>query len=125
MTMIPSAVTPHFDFRGTRFTGLAAPSRGACETAVWRVRIPGGTGAGTTHQLSREEILVALSGSAVARIGDASHPFTAGDAVIVPAFTDFTLDVEGAEPFEAVAVLPVGGRVILPGTAPFTPAWAQ
>ena len=29
------------------------------------------------------------------------------------------------EPFEAVAVMPVGGRATIPGEAPFVPPWAE
>jgi hypothetical protein len=44
-------------------------------------------------------------------------------AVSLP-FVDFRLDNPGDVPFEAISVLPVGGRAMLPGRAPFTPPWA-
>ena len=124
MPHITAADAPKFNLHGTEFTGLAAPSRGATETAAWRLVVPVGNAHGVTHQLTREEILVALRGSATARIGDTEHVFRAGDAIVIPAFTDFVLGNPGAEPFEAVAIFPVGGRAIMPGAAPFTPPWA-
>ena len=124
MTFIAGAAAPSFDFNGVNFTGLAAPSRGATENAVWRLKVgPASISAGP-HQLSREEILVALSGAAIAQIGEERHAFAAGDTIIIPAFVDFALDNPGDQPFEAIAIFPVGGRAILPGTAPFTPPWA-
>ena len=125
MPHIPAASAKAHDFDGVRFTALASPSRGARENAVWRVRLPAGSRSATTHQLSREEILVALSGTARATIDGEEHDFAAGDAIIIPAFVDFRLDNPGGQPFEAVAVLPVGGRAMLANTAPFTPPWAQ
>ncbi|MEO8882202.1 MAG: cupin domain-containing protein [Devosia sp.] len=124
MTLISAASAPVHDFDGVIFTGLAAPSRGASENAVWRVKLPAGRMSDATHQLSREEILVAVQGSGVATIGEIRHDFSAGDTIVVPAFVDFKLDNPGDMPFEAIAILPVGGRAIMPGVAPFTPPWA-
>jgi len=124
MAFIAAADAPSFDFNGVNFTGLAAPSRGSAENAVWRVKLPAGTLSEGPHQLSREEILVAISGEAVARLGDERHVFRVGDAIIVPPFVDFALDNPGDIPFEAVTILPIGGRAMLPGHAPFTPPWA-
>lgn len=124
MTLILAASVPVHDFDGVLFTGLAAPSRGASENAVWRIKLPAGRISDSAHQLSREEVLVALTGNAVATIGETLHAFSAGDTIVVPAFVDFKLDNPGDAPFEAIAVLPVGGRAIMPGVAPFTPPWA-
>jgi quercetin dioxygenase-like cupin family protein len=124
MTHISAADAPIFTMHGAQFTGLASPSRGATETAAWRVAVAPGSAKGATHQLSREEILVALRGSAFARIGEAEYVFREGDAIIIPAFTDFSLGNPSDQPFEAIAIFPVGGRALLPGEAPFTPPWA-
>ena len=124
MTLITAASAAVHNFDGVTFTGLAAPSRGASENAVWRVKLPAGRLSDSTHQLSREEILVAVTGDAVATIGDTPHRFSVGDAIVVPAFTDFKLDNPSDAPFEAIAVLPAGGRAIIAGVAPFTPPWA-
>jgi hypothetical protein len=47
----------------------------------------------------------------------------AGDALIVPAGQRFSLANPTAELFEAVVVLPVGGRALLADGAPFAPPW--
>lgn len=111
-------------FDDTTFTGLAAPSRGAAETLAWRVALPAGRVSDSPHQLSREELIIALIGRAIATIGADRHEVVPGDTVVVPAFTDFRLDNPYQTPFEAIAVLPAGGRAILPGRPPFTPPWA-
>ncbi|MDB5589323.1 MAG: cupin [Devosia sp.] len=123
MPLITAASAPQFTIPGVTFTGLASPTRGASDTAVWTLSLaPGSVGA--THQLTREEIFVCLSGTASIRLGDAVLTLSPGDTLIVPPHTDFGLDNPGDTPFTAVAVFPVGGQAILPGQTPFTPPWA-
>ena len=124
MTIIHSAAAPVFSLPGVRFFGLASPKRGARETCAWRVRLDPGTEP-TVHRLTREEIFVAVSGSAHVHLHGVVHVVAAGDAAIIPPDTDFALGNPGAEPFEAVVVFPVGGQAMHPGQAPFTPPWAE
>ncbi|MCA9673645.1 MAG: cupin domain-containing protein [Kofleriaceae bacterium] len=124
MPIIKSADAPHFDLPGLAVVGLAAPSRGARETSVWRLALAPRT-PGTTHQVDREEIFVALAGRAVATVGAETLELAAGDALVVPAHQPFALANPDDQPFEAVAVFPVGGRAALPDGAPFVPPWAS
>ena len=123
MPHIASADAPVFSIPGTTFIGLAAPSRGSKENAVWRVRVDPGTPA-RVHQLTREEILIAAAGSAIASLEGREIPVRAGDALIVPAFAQFSLTNPYDVPFEAIAVLPVGARAIMEGGEPFLPPWS-
>jgi mannose-6-phosphate isomerase-like protein (cupin superfamily) len=124
MPMIHSADAPHFELPDVAFTGLAAPSRGSRENAVWRVRVAPGNEP-TIHRLTREEILVAIAGRARVTLEGAEHEIAAGGAVVVPANTDFALFNPYDAPFDAVAVLPVGGQAIVGEEPPFTPPWAE
>jgi mannose-6-phosphate isomerase-like protein (cupin superfamily) len=108
----------------TRFTGLASPSRGSRETCVWQLSLGAGTPA-SPHALDHEEIIVGLRGRAVARIGDHEYSVGAGDAIIVPAGERFSLANPHAEPFQAVAVLPVGARAAMADGQWFTPPWTE
>jgi mannose-6-phosphate isomerase-like protein (cupin superfamily) len=117
----PAAPTHHL--HGTRFTSLATPSRGTHDNSVWRVEIGPDT-VGAVHELTREEILIVLSGRARVRIGAVESEAGAGDTIVVPPATPFQLST-GAEPLCALVCLPVGGQGQLPGGAPFTPPWAQ
>ena len=123
MPFIPPAQAPTFHMHGATFTGLASPSRGSCETAVWVVELCAGA-AGASHRLTREEVFVALAGSAVAKVGDEVFHVTTGGALVVPPGVDFALSNPHGEPFRAVAVLPVGGQAVVPQGQPFTPPWA-
>ncbi len=129
MPVIAGIDAPTFTLADTVFTGLATPSRGAVENAVWRVRLTSST-PGALHTLDREEVLVAVRGAAVATLAGTEHAVAAGDAILVPAGVPFALRCaqpeDGSSPeFEAVAVLPVGGRACLVGGEPFTPPWAR
>ncbi len=86
MPVIPASDAPHFslpDAPQTSFTGLAAASRGARETSVWRLSL-GARSPAAPHVLDHEEILVGLRGQALARIASEEFVVGPGDTVIVP-----------------------------------------
>jgi len=123
MPVIHAADARQFTVPGSTFTALAAPSGGATETAVWILTVaPGSVGA--AHQLTREEVFVATAGRATATIDGRAHDLAAGDALIVPADTDFAISNPADTPFQAVVAFPIGGQARLPGGQPFTPPWA-
>jgi mannose-6-phosphate isomerase-like protein (cupin superfamily) len=118
-----SQVQTFTNIPGVQFTPVASPSRGSSETAVWRATVlPGGNG--TVHHMTREEIIVAVNGEGVVTIGPEAHTMRPGDAFAVPAFVDFKLDCSGDTPFEAMVVLPVGGRAVVAGQPAFQPPWS-
>jgi len=122
MTIIRASSAPRFNLPGLDVTGLAAPSRGARETSVWRLTLaPGAPGA--LHSVDREEIFVALAGHATVVLGGVEHSFSAGDALVVAAGETFSRANHGDEPFEAIAALPVGGKAAMPGGEAFLPPW--
>lgn len=124
MPFIHAADALRFDLHGASFTGLAAPSRGATENAVWLVTLPP-QAEGVPHRLTREEIFVVLEGAARATLDGQTHELTAGCALVVPAQAELTLANPHDAPFRAVAVLPVGGQALVGDSPPFTPPWAQ
>jgi len=124
MPHISSSHAPKFELPNITFVGLASPQRGSTENSVWRFTIAPNT-PGLPHQLTSEEIIVALNGSAIVKIGNERHRLSPGDAVVVPPMTDFSLSNESAQDFEALAVLPVGGQAVVGNDAPFTPPWAM
>jgi quercetin dioxygenase-like cupin family protein len=118
-----SPAPPVNPFPGSRFTPLAAPSRGSVTTSVWQVEIQPGTPA-APHQLTEEEIFVVLDGEATATLADEVSPAAKGDVIVVPANTDFALRNSGASPLRLLCVFPVGGQARTPDGAVFTPPWA-
>lgn len=123
MPLIDNANPPRFEIPGVSFAGVAAPSRGSAENAVWRTTVAPDS-PGLEHHMTREEIIIALSGQGVVHIGDDRYPLAPGDAFAVPAFTDFRIACEGDAPFEAITVLPAGGRAVVAGKPSFQPPWS-
>lgn len=107
---------------GTTITGLAAPSRGAQDVAIWRVRFAADNPS-PTHSLTREETFLVLSGAIAARFDDRVETAGPGDVLIVPAGTDFSL-VATDGPAEAICAMPVGGQAVTADGA-FTPPWDE
>ena len=125
MSLIHATAAATYAFDEVRFVGLAAPSRGSRESSVWKIVVAPDTVAKGPHQVTREEVLVALSGSAQVQLGGRALSLDAGSALVVPANTDFSLSNPGPDAFEAVVVLPVGGQAVIAGEPPFVPPWAK
>lgn len=111
-----------FTVDGTLFNAFAAPSTGSRENSVWMVSVAPGT-EGVTHAVTREEIFIALEGSAQVRSGGQVHELRAGGAMILPAHSAFALGNITDAVFRAVAVLPVGGQAILADGSAISPPW--
>jgi mannose-6-phosphate isomerase-like protein (cupin superfamily) len=124
MPVIRGEHAPTFTLPGLAVTGLAAPSRGARESSVWRLRLDSGA-PGALHSVDREEIFIALAGTAVATLSGELVELRAGDALIVPAGEPFSLGNPGPEPFDAIAVAPVGVLATMPHGNPFAPPWTE
>jgi mannose-6-phosphate isomerase-like protein (cupin superfamily) len=122
--LITASESALFENEHATFVALAAPSRGSKENCAWRLTIKPGTSA-PPHSLDREEIFIAVSGVLTVTMDDAVMEVEPGDALVVPAHQRFAMANHGTEPFEAVVVLPVGGRGILPGQEPFVAPWAR
>ena len=113
MPLIKSSAAPTFEIPGLQVIGLAAPSRGASETCVWRITLPPGT-PGRPHSNDREEIFVGLTGEARVELGGEDGALAPGDAFVVPAGASFSLANPGAVPFTALVVLPSEARRTCP-----------
>jgi mannose-6-phosphate isomerase-like protein (cupin superfamily) len=89
---------------------------------VWQVEIEPQTPS-TPHQLTREEVFVVLAGRALVELDGHRATASAGDAVVVPAGTDFALSNAGDDVLRMLCCLPVGGQAVA-GDVTFTPPWA-
>ena len=78
---------------------------------------------GTPHQITREEVLVCLTGTAHAELDEEHFTLPAGDSLLIPAYT-LLRSPHGNSGFRAMAILPVGGQVVRSGQPSFTPPWA-
>jgi quercetin dioxygenase-like cupin family protein len=122
MPIVAPADAPTFDTGGAIITGLASPSRGAADTAAWRVDF-NADAPSPKHRLTHQEVFVVLEGAVTATFEEHEETAEAGGALIVPAGTEFSISAKGA-PARAICVLPVGGKAIVDG-GEFTPPWAE
>jgi mannose-6-phosphate isomerase-like protein (cupin superfamily) len=122
--IIRSEDAPTFTLGEATATGYASPSRGARELSLWRIALAAGE-CSPPHTLTHEEVFLALEGSATATIDGADEGVAAGDCLIVPVRTPFTLRA-GPEGFSAVCAMPAGGQAtVLPDGPTITPPWAE
>ena len=125
MNLISHQSAPPFAAGGTTITGYAAPSRGATAVSLWQIELAPGSST-PLHQMDVEEVFLGLDGTAVAEVDGRHTTVAAGDCLILPATTPFTLTAGKDGPFRAVACMPAGGRaVMLPDGATFVPPWAE
>lgn len=124
MPVLIAPAAPTHELPGVRFTTLASPSCGSSETSVCMLELLPDAEP-VPHQLTREEIFVALEGSAQATLAGIDHVVEAGDTLVLPAGVEFALVATGGAPFRAIVCLPVGGQATQAGSAPFTPLWAE
>jgi mannose-6-phosphate isomerase-like protein (cupin superfamily) len=122
--IITSTEAENFQQGGTSVIGYASPSRGATELSLWRVSLAADESS-PPHMLSREEVFLALAGSAVATIDGETFPLAQDDCLVVPAGVPFVLEA-GAHGLDAVCAMTVGGQAtILPDGPTLTPPWAE
>lgn len=122
--IIYSEDAPTFAQGGTTATGYASPSRGARSLSLWRIALAPGESS-PPHTLSNEEVFLALEGSATALIDGVEETVGAGDCLIVPPDTPFTLRA-GPGGFGAVCAMAAGGQAtIIPDGPTITPPWAS
>lgn len=124
MPVITASAARTHELHGARFTTLASPNMGSAETSVWRVSIPADVPP-TEHHVTREEVLVFLSGRGVAMLDGEAHPVGPGDTLVLPPRTPFSLRASSPEPLEAIVCFPVGGQAVVGQGEPFTPPWAR
>jgi quercetin dioxygenase-like cupin family protein len=125
MGVVRAADIPEFELMGNHMRGLATPSRGAAEVAVWR----GVTEAGATtppHTHDHEEVLVVLAGSGSASMDGEQIEVSLGDVLIVPSNKLHQLfGPPHGEPLDAIAVMPIGTRTFLPDGEELQAPWAE
>jgi mannose-6-phosphate isomerase-like protein (cupin superfamily) len=114
MPIITPQEAKEFELHGAKFTGLAAPSRGSKENAVWILTLPPNS-IPVPHSLTREEIIVGIEGLAEAKIDGKSFEIVPDSALVVPSGSCFQLRTPTSTGFRGVVVFPVGGSALLEG----------
>jgi len=114
------------ELHGSVFTSFAAPARGSRELCAWRLEVPPGT-RGVPHTVSKEEVLLVLSGALHVTLDGTPAPAAAGpgDAVLVPAGTMLQVGNPGSETVAAWVTTSVGLEATTAGGSVIRPPWTQ
>ncbi|MCE7012116.1 cupin domain-containing protein [Kibdelosporangium philippinense] len=124
MTVATRAEAPHFEVEGYEFHPLAVPSRGSKELAVWSISAAPGASS-TPHQHDREVVFIVTTGQMTGSIGGETFQADPGDAIIVPAHTDFTLgNASPTEPASLTVSTTAGMQAIVEGNS-LQPPWSM
>jgi quercetin dioxygenase-like cupin family protein len=109
MPLIRASESPTWEQPGWRMQGLAAPSRGSSELAVWHVRIDPNTD-GPLHRVDHDIVFVVLAGAAAITVDGETLDVPAGDAFVIPAGSDRKVGNRQPDPCELVNAMPAGAK---------------
>jgi quercetin dioxygenase-like cupin family protein len=118
----PEAVA--HEMHGARFVAYATPASGSKELCAWRLEVPGGS-RGLPHTITREEVVLLLTGAVSITIDGAVTRLAPGDAAVVPAGATLCLDNVADEPATAWVATSVGLEAVLPDGTRITPPWTR
>ncbi|MEU8233839.1 cupin domain-containing protein [Actinoplanes sp. NPDC048967] len=109
---------------GATFNSFVAPASGSTELCAWRLEIGAGT-TGVPHRVSREEVVLVLSGELTATVDGAGTEVRSGDVVFVPAGASFALDNTSGAPATAWVTTTVGLEATLADGSSIRPPWVR
>ena len=109
---------------GSVFHSFAAPASGSKELCAWRLEVTGGT-VGLPHRVSHEEVLMLLTGALTVTLDGHRAELKPGEAVLVPAGAEFSVDNETADPATAWVTTTVGLEATMPDGSTITPPWVR
>jgi mannose-6-phosphate isomerase-like protein (cupin superfamily) len=140
MPVVRAADAVEHELHGSVFTSYAAPASGSRELCAWRLEVPGRT-TGVPHTVSKEEVLLVLSGTLSVTLGAAADgapddapaalaagapaEACAGDAIVVPAGTVLTIDNPDDRRASAWVTTSVGLEAVLADGSSIRPPWVR
>ena len=109
---------------GATFRSFVAPASGSKELCAWRLDVAPGT-PGVPHRVSREEVLLVLTGELTATLDGVAATLGAGEVAFVPAGARFALDNRSDAPATAWVTTSVGLEATLPDGSSISPPWVR
>lgn len=123
MTIVESAEAIRFDAHGSTFASYVAPSRNSTQMCAWKLTVPAGS-SGVAHRPSRDEVLLVLDGTLHITIDGTRSAVESGDAAVVPADAEVTVDGGPRGSTVWVTTTPGLTAVLRDGTR-ISPPWVQ
>jgi quercetin dioxygenase-like cupin family protein len=122
--MTSTDVPAEHRMHGAVFHSYVAPSRGSHELCAWKVSVdPGVRGQG--HEITREEVFLALTGAPSLTVDDRTTTLAPGDVVLAPAGSTVRLDNDGQEAADLWVTTSVGLTARLADGQEIAPPWTR
>ena len=112
------------ELHGATFHSYVAPASGSRELCAWRLEVAAGT-AGVEHRVSREEVVLLVSGRLTVTVDGVTSTLSAGDVVFVPAGASFRVDNTSGAPAGAWVTTSVGLQATMPDGTSISPPWVR
>ncbi|MEV4708560.1 cupin domain-containing protein [Actinoplanes sp. NPDC049316] len=124
MSIVKEEAAIAHEMHGATFHSFVAPSSGSRELCAWRLEVAGGT-AGVEHRVSREEVVLLISGELTVTVDGVPGTLRAGDVAFVPAGSAFRVDNRSGGPASAWVTTSVGLEAVLPDGSSIRPPWTR
>ncbi|HZR79962.1 MAG TPA: cupin domain-containing protein [Candidatus Binatia bacterium] len=108
--------------QGNHIAGVATPASGAQQVEMWRGRMDADS-ATPPHSHDTEEVVLFLSGTGRATVGDREVRYRAGDTLILPPSQVHQIFAETESEF--VSAMPIRGTVNLPDGSVMDLPWRK
>jgi quercetin dioxygenase-like cupin family protein len=108
--------------QGNHIAGVATHSSGARQVEMWHGRMDADS-ATPPHSHDTEEVVLFLTGSGRATVGDIEVRYRPGDTLILPPQQVHQIFAETESEF--VSAMPIGGTVKLPDGDPIDLPWRR
>jgi quercetin dioxygenase-like cupin family protein len=107
--LIRASEAPSWEQQGWKMQGLAAPSRGSAQLAVWQVHIDPNTD-GPLHRVDHDIVFVVIDGAAMITVDGETVDVAAGDAFVIPAGSERKLGNRQSIPCDLINAMPAGAK---------------
>ena len=114
---------PTFELGANRVTSFAAPSRGASETALYRVDVPPGGGL-PPHTHDHFDVFTVSSGGGTFHLGDEWFEMAVGDSATVPIGVRHYLEA-GPDGASIFVTMVAGTKLIREDGSEVVPPWVS
>ncbi|MGA5302380.1 cupin domain-containing protein [Nucisporomicrobium flavum] len=112
------------ELHGATFHSFVAPSSGSRELCAWRLEVAGGT-AGVEHRVSREEVVLLISGELEVAVDGVPGTLRPGEVAFVPAGATFRVDNTSGDAATAWVTTSVGLQATMPDGSSISPPWTR
>ena len=115
---------PVHELSGNRLRGLATPSRGSSDIAMWNHSVAPGA-ASPPHRHDHDQVIYVLSGEGRVVVGDDDFPVAAGDVIVAPAEIPHQVLAAPDQGLDTIVAMLTALRTFRPDGSEIDQPWAR